>query len=385
MFKRIVHIITRLEPGGAQRNTLYTLENLEKGWAGRLLCGPGGRLDKEARDSGAYSFSVCPFLIRKVCPPLDILAFFWLFFYLLSFRPHIVHTHSSKAGIIGRWAARCAGVPVIIHTFHGFGFTPLQKKIVRNFFIFLEKITAPVTGVLIGVARDNLRRALKEKIGRKEQYRVIHSGVEIEKFEKNGKFANIRKDLGIKPAEKVVGNISCFKPQKGLEIFVKTCALLDKKGEYRYLMAGDGILRPKIEKMIKDKGLEEKFILTGWVKGAEKVLPAMDVMLHTAYFEGLPRVIPEAMAAGVPVVATAADGTVDIIEDGVNGFLAPPGNVLELARKTEKLLEKKKLRERFAASALKRLDRGFNIKNMSAELNEMYSRLYRKINGAENE
>ncbi len=370
---KIVHIITRLELGGAQQNTLYTLENLQKGVLGFLVAGRGGYLDTPAKKSGRYSVTFCPFLVRRVFPLADILAFFWIYFYLLGLKPDIVHTHSSKAGILGRWAAYFARVPVIIHTFHGFGFTPLQRTYVKIFFVFLERITAPVSDILITVARDNIRKALSEKIGKKNQYAVVRSGINIKKFEKPEEFANIRNNLGINSAEKVVGNISCFKPQKGLEIFVKACAELDRKGEYRFLLAGDGILRDRIENLICDLGLERKFILTGWVDGAEKVLPAMDVMLHTAYFEGLPRVFPEAMAGGVPVVATEVDGASDIIIDGINGFLAPPGDYRVLAEKAYKLLEDDDLRKSIAAEARRRLKDEFDIGRMSEKLNDLYN------------
>ncbi len=381
MPEKIVHIITRLELGGAQQNTLYTLENLQKGRSGFLVAGRGGYLDSTAKKSGKYSVSFCPFLVRKVFPSADILAFFWIYFYLLSLKPAVVHTHSSKAGIIGRWAAYFARVPVIIHTFHGFGFTPLQKPFVRKSFIFLERITATLSDVLITVARDNIRKALAERIGKKSQYIVIHSGIDIKKFEKAKEFANIKNNLGIKPSEKVVGNISCFKPQKGLEVFVRACAELKTKGDYRFVLAGDGVLRDKIEKLICEHGLTDEIILSGWVDGAEKVLPAMDVMLHTAYFEGLPRVFPEAMACGVPVVATEVDGASDIIIDGVNGFLAAPGDYRALAAKTYELLENRDLRKKIADEARRRLKEDFDIRKMSENLNELYkSELNKKEN-----
>ncbi|MGM0567782.1 MAG: glycosyltransferase family 4 protein [Elusimicrobiota bacterium] len=374
MPEKIVHIITKLQLGGAQQNTLYTLENLKKNRRGVLISGPGGYLDREAVSSEKYSISFCYFLRRKVSPVFDTFAFFWIYFYLLSCRPAVVHTHSSKAGIIGRWAAFFAGVDNIIHTFHGFGFTPLQKPPVRKFFIFLEKITASITDVFIAVAEDNISKAVGEGIGEKSRYRLVRSGIELEKFEKAPKFAIIRDNLGIKYSEKVVGNISCFKPQKGLEVFIDVCAELDKRGDYRYLLVGDGKLRPVIEKMIFDKGLSDKFILTGRVRGVENILPSMDVMVHTAYFEGLPRVVLEAMACKVPVVATAVDGVKDVIKDGVNGFLASPGDRRSLAVAAGRLLNDENLRKRVSQKAKKDLKEEFSIENMSRILNDLYEK-----------
>ncbi len=369
---KIVHTITKLELGGAQQNTLYTLNNLRKSFTGYLLCGKGGFLDEEAKKSDRFLLRFCPFLKRQINPVLDFLAFFWMYFYFSGIKPDIVHTHSSKAGILSRWAAKFAGVPVIIHTFHGFGFNPLQGKAVKVFFIRLEKMTAKITAKLIAVSHANVRKALSLGIGKREQYTVIRSGIDPKKFEKKAEFVNIKKELGLNIADRLVGNISCFKPQKGLSDFVEACRRLREKGNYNFILVGDGNLRRKLEKQVREAGLKDCFFMLGWRKDIENILPEFDILLHTSYFEGLPRVFLEAMASKVPVVATRVDGATDVIENGVSGWLVPAYDIDGMVKYSYKILEDDSLRKKMAQEGRIKLKREFNIKIMADMLNELY-------------
>jgi len=379
MSYKIVHTITKLELGGAQQNTLFTLGNLDRRCQGFLVAGKGGILDSRALSQNKYIVRFDPFLRREINPLADFLSFFWMFFYFLGLRPDIVHSHSSKAGILSRWAARLAGVPVIIHTFHGFGFTPLQKRIVRSLFIWTERITAKVSTKLITVAYANIEKALENKIGRRKQYIVVRSGIDISRFEKKKKFANIKYEIGLDKEDKLVGNISCFKPQKGLFDFVEACALLSGKGDYKFILVGDGKLKGEILKKVAERGLEKRFFMLGWRRDIENILPDFDVMLHTAYFEGLPRVFLESMACGVPIVAAKVDGAVDVIEHGVNGFLVETGNIKAMAEYTEKLMRDESLRERMGKKGREKLEREFDINEMSKKLNRLYTAMMKGI------
>ncbi len=375
--RRVVHIITKLELGGAQKNTLYTLEHLEPGVTGILICGPGGILDKEALGSGRYITRFCPFLVREVNPLLDAAALLWIFFYLAGIKPGVIHTHSSKAGILGRWAAYFAGVKSVLHTFHGFGFTPLQSPPVRKAFILLEKLTAGITDILIAVAEANVDKALSLGIGSPAKYRVIRSGIESGKFEKKLGNDTIRKRFGISPRVLLVGNISCFKPQKGLEDFIEACRRLSLLGDYSFILAGDGRLGNRLRKQVYDSGLEGRLFMPGWVGNPGELIPELDLMLHTAYFEGLPRVLLEAMASGVPVVSSNVDGVADVIRHGVNGFLASPGDIDSMVKYSHNLLKNPELRARMSRQQRKSFRPEFDIKTMSGRLNA----LYREIEG----
>ncbi|MGM0441661.1 MAG: glycosyltransferase family 4 protein [Elusimicrobiota bacterium] len=378
MRPKVVHIITKLELGGAQQNTLYTLEHLDKGLKGFLVTGPGGILNEEAVNSPEYITSFCPFLVRKINPFFDFLAFIWLFFYLLELKPRIVHTHSSKAGILARWAAYLAGVPKIIHTFHGFGFTPLQPVTVKNFFVELERLTAKITDKLIAVSYANISRGLAHYIGTDVKYKVIRSGINPDIFEKKTRFDSIKEELSIPPKKKLVGNISCFKPQKGLHNFIRACSRLAKKGDYEFILVGDGAQRFELKEQAIQSGIKEQLHFLGWREDIPDILSGIDVLLHTAYFEGLPRVLLEAMASGTPVVATAVDGALDIIEDGKNGFLVAPDNIDRMVEKTYKLLKDDKFRKKIAHKYKESFKPEFNIKTMSDNLNNLYLKLIKK-------
>ena len=374
----IIHTITKLELGGAQQNTLFTLEHLDDRFRGILICGRGGYLDKKAELSGKFIVRFCPFMDRQINPILDLLAFIWLYFYLLPYNCAVLHSHSSKAGILSRFAAFLAGVPVIMHTFHGFGFTPLQKRIIFRTFVYLEKVAASVSDCLIAVAEENIRQAVSLGIGKEEKFVMIRSGIDFNKFEKVHEKYIIKKKFGILPETRVVGNISCFKPQKGLSEFIKTADILDKTGDYRFIIIGDGILRHQLEREIASRGLSERFILTGWREDIEDILPVFDVMLHTAFFEGLPRVFFEAMAAGVPVVATSVDGAKDVIVHGYNGYLINGRSVEEMAMYVSDLAGDTEKRAVFSANMKKSRKYGYDIKEMSEILNRLYANIYLK-------
>lgn len=375
MRPKVVHIITKLELGGAQQNTLYTLEQLDKNLSGFLIAGPGGILDDEATKVPEYLTTFCPFLIRKINPVFDFLAFMWMFFYLLVLKPRVVHTHSSKAGILGRWAAYLSGVPNIIHTFHGFGFTPLQPTGVRKFFIELERLTAKITGKLIAVSYANIEKALTNYIGERNKYEVIRSGIDPEIFEKNTRIGNIKQKLNINSRKKVVGNISCFKPQKGLHNYIKACGRLSSKGDYIFILVGDGELRTELRRQVRKEGISDCFYFLGWREDIPDILEGVDVLLHTAYFEGLPRVLLEAMASGTPVVATAVDGALDIISNDENGFLVGPEDIDGMVEKTCKLLEDDELRESIAGKYKQSFKPEFDIKTMARNLNSLYFKI----------
>ncbi len=369
---KVLHAITKLQLGGAQLNTLYTLDNLPGSFKGCLLAGSGGELDKRAKESVRYKARLIPFLVRPVNPLMDAFAFFWAFFYLLSFRPDIVHTHSSKAGIIVRWASFLAGIDVIIHTYHGFGFTPLQNRFARAFFIFAEKITSHITDKLIAVAHANVEKALSEGIGKKEQYSVVRSGIKKELFEKRRPDGGIRGKLSLSRDALLVGNISCFKPQKSLQDYVESCRRLARMGNYYFILVGDGELRPQLEKQVRKAGISERFFMPGFIKESQEVIPYLDIMLHTARFEGLPRVILEAMAGGVPVVSTAVDGVRDVITHGYNGYLVEPGDVDSMVKYSHNLLNSFEKRKEIGLNQKKRFRPEFDIKEMSKTLNRIY-------------
>jgi glycosyltransferase involved in cell wall biosynthesis len=314
---KVCHIITKLELGGAQRNTLYTVSHLDRErFQALLIAGAGGILDEEAsRLSGVRVFFVRS-LVREIRPLRDLAAFINVWRILRRERPDIVHTHSSKAGIIGRWAARLAGIPMIIHTFHGFPFHAFQPLPVRWLYIFLERITAPLTSRLIAVTTEDIRKGLDNGIGRPGQYTLIRSGIDLSYYKGlSVDRAHKRASLGIAADSPVVTTIGPFKPQKNLEDFVRVAGLVAARcPQARFLEIGDGTGRQDLEACIASLGLAGTVLLLGWRQDTGEILAASDVFVMTSLWEGLPRSVLEAMSLGLPVVANAVDGSLNVVD-----------------------------------------------------------------------
>src|SRR3989339_352800 len=204
---KVAHIITLLELGGAQENTLYTCEHLDSNkFDVLLICGKGGILDEKTKNINTYFVKA---LIREINPISDLTAFINIYKILKKEKPDIIHTHSSKAGIIGRWAAYFAKVPKKIHTFHGFGFHDFQNFLVKNIYILTERITANITDHFIAVSYENIAKGLKNKIGSEEKYSMIRSGIKLQSYHLQIDIKKKKQELGITD-EKVVGMVACF-------------------------------------------------------------------------------------------------------------------------------------------------------------------------------
>lgn len=377
---KVCHIITKLELGGAQQNTLYTVSNLSKEkYIPLLISGKNGFLDNEACAIPGLKLFFIPKLIRPICPFCDFIAFLRITKILLKEKPDIVHTHSSKAGIIGRWAAWFAKVPIVIHTFHGFGFNKQQSFLVRNFFILLEKITALITHKLVVVAQENINDAMNYKIGTKEQYMVIRSGIEIDKFKNSSIDKDAKKEeLNILEDEKVITTIGPFKPQKNLKDFIKIANLISEtNNNCKFLIIGDGDLRPQLELLVQGYDLTEKIIFLGWQRSINEILAISDIFVLTSLWEGLPRSMIEAMSSSVPVIANAVDGVKEIIKDGENGFLSEPFNIKKTADLSLKLLNDPELAKKIGTAGKNSIQKEFDIDFMVQQQEELYMEMYK--------
>lgn len=375
---KVIHIITKLELGGAQGNTLYTVENLNRDqFEVVLISGTGGILDEKAKKIPDTKTFFIKDLIRSINPIKDVSAFCELLKILRQEKPDIVHTHSSKAGIIGRWAAYFAKVPSIIHTFHGFGFNPYQKLPVRWMFVFSEQITAPITHKLVAVAEEDIKKGVAYKIGKKEQYTLIRSGIKLNDYQ-NLKIdvTQKRKELNLNSDEKIVLTIGPFKPQKNLVDFVRLAGRVTKVlPNTKFLIVGDGEQRQKIETEVNNLRLKNIVVLLGWRQDIAELITLCDVFVLTSLWEGLPRTILEAMAVGKPVVANAVDGTKEIVQPDKTGYLVEPFQINKMAEYVVKLLNDKNLRNQFSNYAKQCLGQTFDIDYMVHQQEELYNSL----------
>ena len=343
---RIVHIITRLIVGGAQENTLLSCEGQhDRGHDVTLITGPPlgpeGSLMERAREYG-YRIEVVDAMRRAILPGKDWRTYRGLINRLRELKPDVVHTHSSKAGIIGRWAARKAGVPVVIHTIHGLAFTASTSVIVNNAYRTLEKWTAPISTRIVCVADAMRDQSLKEGIGRPEQYVTVYSGMDIKPFlDPPVPREQTRKKLGLADEDIAVGTIARLFYLKGHDDLLDLApALCGKYPRLRFVWIGDGLLRQQFEQRIAQMGLKDRFILTGLVPPTQvpELTAAFDILVHPSRREGLARALPQGQLAGCPVVAYDIDGNREGLIDGITGFAIAPFEREKLSEALEVLL-----------------------------------------------
>lgn len=338
---RIVHAITRLELGGAQGNTLYTVSHLDRErFETHLLTGSGGILDDEARAMQGVNVVFCDDLVREISPIRDIAAYRKMRAIFESIKPDIVHTHSSKAGILARLAASAAKVPVIVHTYHGFGFHRFQNAAIRSFYVAAERFACKRTHHLIFVSQENRKWADQLGLTQSCSVSVIRSGIPVASIETAKPDPEFRKSLNIPAVATVVGMIACLKPQKDPITYAKSAALvLKQKPDVHFLLVGDGELKEAVLRETENLGGHFHFL--GWRRDTHQILHDLNLLVLTSLWEGLPRVLPEAIAAKVPVVATNIDGNREIVECTSAGLLAQPRSAGDFAAKILQALDSK--------------------------------------------
>ncbi len=374
---RVAHIVTQLELGGAQQNTLFTVSHLDPAhYNAVLITGQPGLLDAEARALPGVEFYQVLSLLRPIRPLADLRALWSLTALLRRLKPAIVHTHSSKAGILGRWAARLAGVPIIIHSIHGYGFTRYQHPLLRWLLIQLERATCRVTTRFFAVSEANRRLGIDLGLFAAEHCTVIRSGVDLQALRQTRvNLVAKRRELGLEPGCPIIGMIAPLKPQKAPLDYVRMAALVrDSRPDARFLLVGDGELRPAVESEVGRLGLSGRFHLTGWRRDIPEIMRCLDVCVLTSLWEGLPRVYLEALASGVPVVGTRVDGAAEVILDGVNGYLLEPGDVPGLAERVLHLLANPDTAARMGAEGQSLTDE-FDIRAMVQRHEREYERL----------
>lgn len=338
---RVAHIITKLELGGAQQVALFTVAKLDRAkFSPILITGEPGFLDEEAQSMTGLEFHRIPSLVRPIRPWSDGIALYQLTRLLIRLRPTIVQTHSSKAGLLGRWAARLAGVPIILHYVHGYGFTPGQQPWLRRLLIWGERRTRGITTKVFTASAANLRQGIELGLFADDQVLWLPPGVDLEAIRKRRvDVARKRRELGLASPGPLVGMVAPLKPQKAPVDFVRMAAAIHRqRPDVRFLLIGDGELRRAVTDEIHRTGLNDMVLLTGWRRDVLDLLRCLDVFVLTSRWEGLPRVYLEALTSGVPVVGTKVDGASDVIRDGVNGFLVEPGDVSRLAARVLWLL-----------------------------------------------
>jgi glycosyltransferase involved in cell wall biosynthesis len=353
---RIVRVIARLNIGGPAQQTILLTAGLDRTrFATTLITGVVGQAEgdftPEARARGVEPV-VIPELGRAIRPGRDLRVLVTLVRIFRQLQPDIVHTHTAKAGTLGRLAAWLAGVPVKIHTFHGHVLDGYFSPAVTRMFVEAERTLARMTDRLVTVSPRLRTQLLAMGIGRPEQVEVVPLGLDLARFERaRPESPTLRPSLGLSVGTPLLGIVGRLVPIKDHDTLFQTMARLQPNGPPAHLVVvGDGEERPRLEGLAGRLGLGDRIHFLGWRADLETILKELDVVICASRNEGTPVALIEAMAAGVPVLSTDVGGVADLLAHGETGWLVPPGDSPSMARAIQHLLGDEALRARLAAA-----------------------------------
>jgi glycosyltransferase involved in cell wall biosynthesis len=379
---RVTHVITRLIIGGAQENTLASVLGLRQSgeFEAELITGPARGPEGALLPPGPTPpfITLLPELVRPIHPWRDVRAFARLVRLFRARRPDIVHTHSGKAGVLGRLAARRARVPVIVHTIHGPSFGPFQGALANAVFLAAERLAGRVTTHFVVVADALREQYLAAGIGRPAQYTKILSGFDLAPFLAARNDARERARWGLAPGDVVVGKIArLFKLKGHDDLFAVAPELVRRCPAMKFLLVGDGEWRARFERRARELGLASRIVFTGLQPPS--AIPAlvgiMDVVVHLSRREGLPRALAQALAAGRPVVAYNCDGAREVCVDGETGFLLSPEDLTGLQARLLELANDPALRARLGERGRALVREQFPVEQMIQRLQTLYRKL----------
>jgi glycosyltransferase involved in cell wall biosynthesis len=380
---KTAHIITRLIVGGAQENTLLNVADQHHlhGDDVTLITGPGlgpeGSLVEKAQSLG-LKIAMVPELRRSIHPWRDWRSYRSLLRLLRELRPEIVHTHSSKAGILGRAAAHKLGIPAV-HTIHGAAFHYGQNRAAYAAYVRAEKWAAKRTAKFISVCDAMTDHYVAAGVATKDRFVTVYSGMDVEPFLSPPRDpAEVRRELGIQPEHVVIGKVARLFHLKGHEFVVRAAkAVVERCPQVRFLFVGDGILRTQLETEIARQRMTEHFVFAGLVppERVPELIHAMDVVVHTSLWEGLARVLPQGLIAGKPVVSYDVDGAREVVIPGETGYLLPPQSVQELSAALIELAGDASLRDRLGKAGRERFTDQFRHETMTRHVREVYAKV----------
>ncbi|TYB32046.1 MAG: glycosyltransferase family 4 protein [Candidatus Mcinerneyibacterium aminivorans] len=371
----ILYIITKLELGGAQKVCLDLARHFNKKNNVYLISSLEGQLNKEAEKLLGENFIKNPYLVRKISPLKDLKAFNFIRKFIENNDIDLVHTHSSKAGVLGRVAAHLNNIDKVIHTIHGFAFNDFKNPLINQIYKNIERYTAHLADYLIAVTNMDIKKGLENNIGKKEQYRLVRAAADVDYFVNyKNEDEKIREKYNIEEDSFIVTQMSCFKKQKNPLDFVKIAKKLKDRVDKKtyFFLVGDGKLGKKIKRKISEFGLEENVILTGWEDDVRPFISVSDVFTLTSLWEGLPIAIIEAHLLKKPVVVTKVDGNQEIVRNGINGFLYTPGNIDNAVEKLEILYHNQDLGKKMGNLGYEKVIEEFSKDKMLKDTEAIY-------------
>jgi glycosyltransferase involved in cell wall biosynthesis len=377
---KVLHIITRLDKGGSATGTLWAVARLDKSRYDTFLIS-GRTHDPDGEVAGflkKYGIAYCFIdeLQRELSLGWDIKAFFKLYFFIRKGKFDLVHTHSSKAGILGRWAAWLNGIRYIVHTPHGHIFYGYFGRGKTLFFIWIERLTALVTDKIITLTDLGIEEHMSFAIAPRRKFVTIPSGIDMDFFQQACDVSNKKKELQIPPNLKIIGTVARLDPIKGMAYLIDAMhEVLQCFPQTVALLVGDGSERDALMDKARTMGIADKVIFLGFRKDVVQLLSIMDIFVLPSLNEGMGRVILEAMACRKPVIATRVGGVPELINDGGNGILVPPQNAKLLAEAIMGLLCDPQKAERIAINGYRSAGDKYSLSTMVQQIDELYQEL----------
>ncbi len=381
-----VRVVEILEAtcGGTRRHLVDLLDRLDPDkFRVSLICAntrePNFNMDLQAMQERGITIAIVP-MLRAIRPLTEWRAFRSIQTQLRQWRPDIVHTHSAKAGFLGRLAAHTVQVPTLIHTPHHFPFEMDINPLAARFYLQLEKIAARVTHRIICVCPSEQRTALKHRLVDADGCAVIPNGIHPGEMNRSLKLRDgMRRNLGIPDISPVIGVVGRLSKQKGHTYLLEAAALLlPHYPEMRILMVGDGELRPELERQAARLGIAPNCIFAGHREPVHAYYAAMDILAMPSLWEGLPYTMLEGMDAALPVVAFSAGGIADVIVDGKNGRLVEKKDVRSMAGALAELMRSPEQRQQLGREARELVRRSYRIENMVQQTEKLYLTALRK-------
>ncbi|MDD3885617.1 MAG: glycosyltransferase family 4 protein [Victivallaceae bacterium] len=379
---KICHVITRMIVGGAQENTLATVRgHLAHGNPTTLVTGPSPGREGQLLEHLALApenVAVFPELVREISPYDDTAAFFRLRRFFIEHKFDVVHTHTSKAGIIGRLAARSAGVPVVVHTVHGQAFHPYQSPWKNRLFIAAERLAASRCDRIYTVAQAMIDQCVAAHIAPREKYQVVYSGMDMSRFTAAKRDPELRAKLRIPEDARVIATLARLSPQKGYEFVIPAAAEIIRRFPGTLLLIiGDGSMHAQLLEQARAAGIGQAVRFAGLIPPDQvpDYLAQADLLWHLSLHEGLPRSVVQALAVGIPAIGFALDGTPEVILDGKTGFCVPPESIFDVVISTGKLWKNPELAREMGRRGQELVTGRFDIPLMVDTLETSYRQL----------
>lgn len=377
---RVGHVITRFHGAGGAKNTILTCAGLvAAGYEVDFIVGASA--DPWRADGTGVRWVQVPTLRRPIHPLHDAAAARDLLRLFRERRYDIVHTHLAKAGIVGRWAAHRAGVPIIIHGLHGATFNPTQNWLINALYLFLERRAAPWSDRIVSVGVDLQQRYLAAGVGRPEQYVLIHSGMDLRAFTAvrawtPAQRAAKRAELGVGAEDFVVGYVAALEWRKGHHRLIEVAReLCPRYPQLRFLFVGEGFDEERLQALVREAGLADCVLFTGYRNDVPEIMAVLDVKVFASEREGLPQVLVQAATVGLPVVAFEAEGVRELVRDGGNGYVLPQGDIRGMIQALTHLLEHPHLARELGARGPQLVDERWQIETMQQKTIALYETL----------